>query len=491
ANPAVATAMSTAEEEDDELLLSRIDQAMAAAGLSGDLILSPAQRRAAGLHRPRRVRRRPGWQLALGAAAVAVLAVGSAAITINLLTPPTTTTTATSVEVRASTTVVVALHETEIPPPESRLNGIYPVRGGSHRSGLSTGGLREVAGYYWRQTPGGSIVTFPVAYGPYVYLGTDEDLVYGLEMQTGLVNMRVVSDAPISSELAVGQPVSGEGERSALILTFSTSEGIAYGYDALRNGAAIWQTPIGRSLGAPLVIADMVVYATSEGMLHALALTSGSPVWTFDTGGESFVAGPTEVDGIIYAVARDGLLYLVNAETGEALCENPVRLTGSAVASPVVTGDAIFVGLESPPGIHVYGTGSCGVPTAGYSPFYPSSTSVRLGPAMTPETMYLIEERNLIALALDPSLWTDPTVLPSPWESVFSTENLITTPPVLADDLLYLGTQDGLVLAADAATGTEVWRFETGSAIRGELIVVPGAVLATTAQGEIVVIGGE
>ncbi|HKZ21028.1 MAG TPA: PQQ-binding-like beta-propeller repeat protein, partial [Acidimicrobiia bacterium] len=80
---------------------------------------------------------------------------------------------------------------------------------------------------------------------------------------------------------------------------------------------------------------------------------------------------------------------------------------------------------------------------------------------------------------------------PSPWESTFAADNIITTPPVLADDIVYVGTQDGLVLAADAATGTEAWRFETGSAIRGEIIVVPGAVLATTAQGEIVVIGGE
>jgi outer membrane protein assembly factor BamB len=96
----------------------------------------------------------------------------------------------------------------------------------------------------------------------------------------------------------------------------------------------------------------------------------------------------------------------------------------------------------------------------------------------------------LIALSLDPTLWTDPTEFPSPWDGVFSADNLITTAPVLADGLVYIGTQGGLVLAADAATGSEVWRFSTGAAIRGEIIVVPGAVFATTAQGEVVVIGG-
>ncbi|MGH8959263.1 MAG: PQQ-binding-like beta-propeller repeat protein [Acidimicrobiia bacterium] len=489
-NPAVTAAMATAEDEDDDLLLSRIDQAMEAAGLSGDLVLSPAQRRAAGLHRPRRRRRRSGWQWAMGGVAVAVLAVGSAAMTINLLTPPATTAPPTT-QVRSSTTLPAAINETRIPPPEARLSGIYAVRGGTGRAGLSAGGFREVEGYYWRDSPGGGIVTPAVAYGPYVYFGTNEDIVYGFEMQSGLVNMSVVSEAPIVSDLAVSQPSSAGEEQSTAILTFSTSDGVAYGFDALRNGPAIWQSPLGRSPGAPLITEDKVVYATSEGRLHALELRSGREIWVFDSGGESFVSGPSETNGVIYAVARDGFLYLVDSETGQSLCENPVRLNGTARASPIVTGDAVFVGLESPSGVHAFGAGSCGIPSEGYSAFYPSSTSVRFGPAITAETMYLIEERNLLALALDPTLWTDPTEFPSPWDGVFSADDPITTAPVLADDLVYIGTQGGLVLVADAATGKEAWRFSTGAAIRGEIVVVPGAVLATTAQGELVVIGGK
>ena len=490
-NPAVASAIATAEDPDDEVLLSRIEQAMAAAGLSGDLVLSPAQRRAAGLHRPRRTRRRSGWQLAWGAAAVALLAVGSAAVTINLLTPPTTTTTATSVEVSAPTTALAAITETETPPPESRLSGIYEFRGGTNRAGLSSGGFREVEGYYWREAPGGSIVTSAIAYGPYIYFGTNEDIVYGLEMQTSLVNLTVVTEATVVSELAVAQPSSAGEEQSTAILTFSTSDGLAYGYDALRNGAAIWQSPIGRSVGAPLTVEDRVVYATSEGRLHALELRTGREIWTFDSGGESFVSGPAESNGILYVAARDGLLYLIDSETGESVCENPVRLTGTARTSPIVTGEAVFVGLESPSGVHVFGAGSCGVPSEGYAPFYPSSTSVRFGPAMTEETMYLIEERNLIALSLDPTLFIDPTVLPSPWERPFSADNLITTSPVLADGLVYIGDQDGVVFAVDATNGQEAWRFPTGRAIRGDIVVVPGAVFVTTSQGEIVAIAGE
>jgi outer membrane protein assembly factor BamB len=97
----------------------------------------------------------------------------------------------------------------------------------------------------------------------------------------------------------------------------------------------------------------------------------------------------------------------------------------------------------------------------------------------------------LVALSLDPTLPADPTGFPSPWEGVFAADNLITTPPVLAGDRVYVGSQDGVVYAVDAASGQPAWSFDAESAIRGELVVVPNAVFATTAAGELVVIAGE
>jgi outer membrane protein assembly factor BamB len=47
-----------------------------------------------------------------------------------------------------------------------------------------------------------------------------------------------------------------------------------------------------------------------------------------------------------------------------------------------------------------------------------------------------------------------------------------------------------MVHAIDAATGEVLWSFDAESAIRGELVVVPGAVVATTAAGEVIAIAG-
>jgi outer membrane protein assembly factor BamB len=491
-NPTAAEVMAApTTDEDTEALRARIEEALGAAGLSGELVLSPAQRRAAGLVRPKRRPRRPVWQLATAVLGVAVLAIGSAVVTINLLAPPTTTPTISSAPSVTVPPTTPRLENTEIALPSDRLIGTYGVRGGNARIGQAQGGFDTVTGYYWRQTPGGSIVTTAITHGPYIYFGTDENIVYGLEMQSGLVNMTAQADSSFTSDLVVGQPGVGVGEQSSPMLIFTTAEGTAYAYDALRSGPAVWQAPIGRARGAPLVTESLVVFATAEGFLRALDLTGGQEVWTLDTGGHSFAAGPTESEGIVYAATRDGDLYLLSAETGEPLCPQPVSLTGSVVSSPVLSNGAVFVGLEAPPGIQVFAAGGCSALPDAYAAAYPSSTSVRLGPAITEDTLFLVEERLLVALSLDPTLPADPTGFPSPWEGVFAADNLITTPPVLAGDRVYVGSQDGVVYAVDAASGQPAWSFDAESAIRGELVVVPNAVFATTAAGELVVIAGE
>lgn len=487
---ALAATSAPSSDEDLDALRARIDDALAAAGLKGDVVLSPAQRRAAGLVRPRRKRRR-GWQLAAATLGVATLAVGSAVVTINLLAPPTTAPTISTSPPTTQPEPAPRIESTEVTLPPDRLVGSYQFRGGNSRAGVAEGGFGSVIGYYWRQTPGGSIVTSAVSHGPFIYFGTDENIVYGLEMNSGLVNMTIQADATLTSELVVGQPGLGAGEQSSPRVIFTTADGVAHAYDALRSGPAVWQAQIGRALGAPLIVGDLVVFATAEGQLVALDVVGGDQVWMLDTGGNTFLAGPAEADGVVYAATRDGLMYLVEADTGELVCEEPVETTGSVVSSPVLVNGAVFIGFEAPPGIQVFAAGFCRVGPANYSAAYPSSTSVRLGPALTEDTLFLVEERLLVALSLDPTLPVDPTGFPSPWDGVFAAANLITTPPVLAGDLLYVGSQDGLVHAVDAANGQARWSFDAGSAIRGELVVIPNAVFATTAAGELVVIAGE
>jgi outer membrane protein assembly factor BamB len=505
AEAALAGATDVTDEE-ETLLREKIAQALQTAGLSGDTILSPAQRRTAGLVHRRRPRRLSPLAWLAAAVAMALIAAGVALTVVNLTAPdpvaaPTTT---------SPTTTIPAIEDTLIAAPESGLNGTYPFRGDAGRSGVTAGGFRQLQGYYWSEQPGGSLIHSPIASGRWVYAVTEESKIYGYELTGGRLNLLITADNPITATPAIGQPFGSETVDPLIV--FPTNDGMIHAYSALRNFAGVWEYQTDSSVRAPALIVEQSVFVVStDGHIHSIDLQSGDRRWRYpaddpasaETDDEplQFNTAPSFADGVLYVTSREGSLHAIDAETGEPMCERPIGLQGSANTHPAIVGGVLFVGLESPPGIHAFAAGTCGNPPAGYSAFYPSSAPVQLGLAATPETLYVLENRLLVAMSLDPQLWLDVATErtecdcsvpdPSPWDGPLGAADFVTTPPVFADGVVYVGSQDGMVHAINAEDGKVLWSFDARSAVRGELVVVPGVVVVTTADGKIIAIAGQ
>ena len=505
AEPEAVAALAIATDVSDEemaLLREKISQALESAGLSGDTVLSPAQRRTAGLVHRRPARRRNPLAWLAAAVAVAAIATAAALAVVNLTAPdpiaaPTTT------APPQTTTTLPPKEARVIPAPESGISGTYAFRGDVGRSGVASGGFREVEGYYWRLRPGGSFVptTSPVSYGRWVYVVTDENKLYGYELSGGRLNLVIQADNPITATPTIGQPAGSETVDPLIV--FPTNDGVVHAFSAVRTGAGVWAYQTGSTVRAPaLVIEQSVFVATTDGHVHAIDLQSGDLLWRYPAAesevtdpeeAPSFNTAPAFFEGVVYVTSREGSLHAVDAASGEPLCPRPIDLNGTVNIYPSIAEGVVFVGLENPSGIHAFAAGTCGNPAGGYSPFYPSSLAVRLGLVATPDTMYVLEDRLLLAMLLDGALWLDAAgSTPSPWDrGPFGAADIITTPPVLADGVLYVGSQDGMVHAIDAESGVVLWQFNVESAVRGELVVVPGAVVVTTAAGEIIAIAGQ
>jgi outer membrane protein assembly factor BamB len=409
---------------------------------------------------------------------VAVIAVAASLAVVNATAPPPTTTT-----LATTTTTVLAMEDTQIASPDDGIGGTALFRGDPGRSGVHSGGFLSAKGFYWRDTPGGDFTTPGAAYGRYLYLSTDENVIYGLEQRGGRLNLTINTDAAVTGALAVGKPTSTEGDAT---LVFATADGVVHSYNALRRGPSMWDYPTGASVVAPLLSVDDTAFvASTDGYLHALSL-DGEFKWRYpleESAGE-FRTAPAYHDGIVYVVSREGFLHLVDAATGEPVCPSPMELIGEVVTHPIISNGVVYVGLETG-SLHAFAAGGClGLPAEGYERMYPSSGAVRLGPAVTGDTMYILEDRLLLALALEAGSageirWT------------YEAFSIITTPPVFADGVVYVGDQTGVLHAVDAATGMGLWPFDAGSGIRGEPLVVPGAVFVTTADDLIIAIAGE
>jgi outer membrane protein assembly factor BamB/tetratricopeptide (TPR) repeat protein len=482
--PAVAAAAEPTAE-DAALLRARIEDALGAAGLASEVVLSPAQRRAAGQVRRRRRPLSP-LRLVAGAVGVVAIAVVSALAVINRTPEPPPITTASTA---APTTAAPVLEETLIPVPADGLSGSVAFRSDPGRTGVASGGFRQVLGRYWQPlSPGGSFVTAPVAFGRYVFVASDEDIVYGVEQRNGRIVLVIPTNARVVSPLAVGRPTGD----TPPVLAFGGADGSLYAHSAL-DGLQLWTFDLGSVLrSAPLIVGDSMYVATSSGQIFAFDLAGGELLWQYpaESPTGSFRSTPAFADDVIYAVTAEGMMHLVGATDGLPRCE-PFDLNFEVATNPVVTGGAVFVGLDVG-GVSTFGAGTCGIPAEGYSIAYPVARPVRLSPAIVPDRMFYTEDRLLLSIFLDSSLWVDTGVtLPSPWPEPFSNDELITTPPVFADEVIYFGTQDGRVQAVDAASGEGLWEFRTGAAIRGEPLVVPGAVFVGNARGELWAIAGQ
>jgi hypothetical protein len=204
----VIASLSVVGEEGERsasALGERIDEAFRAAGLAGEVVLSPAQRRAAGVV-ARRGHFAASYTCLGGGVGGSHNRRGVAALVAvwSLQGSPT-------------------LEETRVAVPEGGLFGTFGFRGGETRSGAAENGVGQPLGYYWRRPLGQVAATSPVAWGRYLFVPASDGRLLGFE-QSGRLNLRTSSGPAITSGPVVGQPLGV----SPAVAVFVTAEGMIH-----------------------------------------------------------------------------------------------------------------------------------------------------------------------------------------------------------------------------------------------------------------------
>jgi outer membrane protein assembly factor BamB len=106
-----------------------------------------------------------------------------------------------------------------------------------------------------------------------------------------------------------------------------------------------WRLAIeGPAVAAPLVAEGAAYVGTNAGILYAVDAATGEERWRFTAAENSLHASPAYANGIVYVGSWDGRLYAVDAATGAERWR--VEALGPIWAAPVVVDDLVLVASQ-------------------------------------------------------------------------------------------------------------------------------------------------
>ena len=259
------------------------------------------------------------------------------------------------------------------------------------------------------------------------------------------------------------------------VLYFSAGDGL-YAVNA-EDGKLKWprySIPAGVAT-SPLVIGDRVYFGSSDSKLYALQTATGDPaegVWStarsagISSGGD-FIGDIVNVNEMLYYVTADQVLHAVSSVTGQQRWGQ--RLSSDMQeATPVIANEYIY--LPAGDSVQVFRL-SNGTPRWQKS----LGDSAAVAPVVDADgTVYMVrQDRYILAIENNGHSYLWKKKAPRP-------DNEIVTPPVIAGDVLLVGTARGGVYAYNKADGALKWRYLIKPTSAGGTAPPPTANIAAT-----------
>lgn len=269
----------------------------------------------------------------------------------------------------------------------------------------------------------------------------------------------------LSGDFATGQyfttPIVSD---RTLIVTAFVNNSYFFAIDAVTGKQLVTLQFERNEISAPAVLGQLVFFGTQTGKVFAYDLTKRAPVWFYEAKGSSFAySEPAIDDGVVYICGSESGLFAFAAATGELKW---TYKSSKPLYRPAITGDDVIVLSETGPLIAVD-------KKTGAKKWEAKVGRQFTGPSILGDQIFVSHvEGEIQAHALaDGAL---------KWKS--KKDGGARTALVVSDGVVIYGEQYGNIVALDAVTGTEKWRFKTKKPCGDP--VIAGATLYATCKDQ-------
>jgi len=344
-------------------------------------------------------------------------------------------------------------------------------RGWDTRLGTSPGTIPDTNETLWSKDMPDQVQSSVAIADGKALVGCDDGNLYCLDADTGDEIWRFETSNVVQSS-----PLVSDGR-----VYFGSSDRHGYCLD-LDNGTEIWNITCNQIVSSPALWNDMVYFTDQWGMVCAVDAEDGSEVWNYSLPLDIW-ASPTVVAGRLYVGDIAGNFMCLDAATGDEVWNR--SWSGEEVYSTALVHN----------GRVLIGTGI--------------GETVECLNAVTGETVWTFEAGEEVYSSLAvvgnrlyvhawPHIWcipwddpdSDGTILPEDAHWKFKThDEQGGSSPVIAGDLLVVGSDVGKMFCLRADTGEHVWNVSLPAFVYASPAVAMGRVYVGSTAGRLVCVG--
>ena len=352
-------------------------------------------------------------------------------------------------------------------PAAEPVAGGWPMfRGDPQLTGVAGDALPERLRVRWSYEAAGAITSTAAIAGGVVYVGSEEQTLYALDLAAGGLKWRYEATDAIESSPTV---IDG-------IVVFGDDAGVLHACDA-QTGAARWTFKTDGQIISSVNCCDgRLVFGSYDGRLYCLQAADGALLWKYELEDRAH-ATPAIAGPHVLIAGCDAHLHVVKLADGTLVRKVPLdSVTG---CSPAVRGQRVFLGT--------YGERVLGVDWQAGRVLWRFEDSERsfpyLSSAAVTENLVIVGGRDKRLHALDQQTGQQR------WQ--FVTKGRVDSSPVVVGERVFVGSADGNLYAVKLADGKALWRFEAGGGIYASPAVADGCLVIGTEDGVIYCFGGQ
>ena len=325
----------------------------------------------------------------------------------------------------------------------------------------------------WKFHTDGRVFSSPAVAGGVVYAGSSDGNLYAVDLQSGSLKWKFPTNSRVASSPAVDGGVvffaSYDGNFYAVDTatgkkkwSFKTAGERRFAGKHLHGSAPIAETmpdPFDFFLSSPTIVNGSVYFGSGDGNIYALDEADGTLKWKFQTG-DVVHASPAIADGTLFIGSWDSYFYALDAATGKEKWRfktgedheiyNQVGIQSSAA---VMDGIVYFGCRDS----NLYAVDAA---TGQQKWVFNNKGSWVIGsPAVQNGKVYFATSDTATLYAVDAKSGTAEFSLKYNRWPLFSS-------PAIAGNMLYVGSNEGKLMAVDLSARKTAWTFQTDGSIQ-------------------------